>query len=65
MNDVRLVFRDIDPTQPIFSVSTMATLVERGFSSERTLGRLLSGFALVALLLAMAGVYAVMSRLWQ
>jgi len=61
MNDVRRVFVEIDPTQPIFSVSTMATLVERGFSSERTLGRLLSGFALVALLLAMAGVYAVMS----
>jgi predicted permease len=61
MNDVRRAFREIDPTQPIFSVSTMATLVERGFSSERTLGRLLSGFALVALLLAMAGVYAVMS----
>lgn len=61
MNDVRRVFAEIDPTQPIFSISTMATLIDRGLSSERTLGRLLTGFALVALLLAMAGVYAVMS----
>jgi putative ABC transport system permease protein len=59
--DVRRAFREIDPTQPIFSSSTMSTLVERGLTSERTLGRLLAGFALVALLLAMAGVYAVMS----
>jgi predicted permease len=61
MADVRRIFREIDPTQPIFSASTMDALIERGLVSERTLGRLLAGFALVALLLAMAGVYAVMS----
>ena len=61
IRDVRRILREVDPTQPVFSAGTMARLIDGGLSSERTLGRLLAAFALVALLLAMAGVYAVMS----
>jgi putative ABC transport system permease protein len=58
---IRRAFHELDPTQPLFSVTPMSDLVARGMSSERVLGRLLGAFALVALIFAAAGVYAAMS----
>jgi predicted permease len=58
---VRRLVRDVDPTIPPFNFVTMQRIVSDATASRRTFGTLLTAFALIALVLAAAGVYAVMS----
>jgi putative ABC transport system permease protein len=60
---VRQAVHKLDPSMPVFNVRTMDAVVEDARSASRTFGMLLTAFAIVALLLAAAGVYAVTSFL--
>ena len=55
------VFVELDPLLPAQDVFAVETLVEAAASTERFYALLLSGFALVALGLAAAGVYGVLA----
>lgn len=55
--DARRVLRDADPTVPMFDATTMRALVDRATVSSREFRNLLGAFALIALLLAAAGLY--------
>lgn len=58
---VRQAIRESDPTLPVFDVETMEGLRQRGFWQFLLFGRIFSTFGLVALVLAMIGVYGVLS----
>lgn len=58
---VRDAIWSIDPTIPIHNLRPMADIVEESMWSEQIFVRLLSGVAALALVLAMLGVYGVMS----
>jgi putative ABC transport system permease protein len=60
---VRQAVHRVDPAMPVFNVRTMESVVEDARSASRTFGMLLTAFAVVALMLAAAGVYAVTSFL--
>jgi putative ABC transport system permease protein len=57
----RSVLRELDPSVPIYAVSTLSTLVERSSAQRVFVTRLLTGFAFVAVLLAAIGLYGVVS----
>ena len=61
MPDVRRALRDLDPTLPVYAVQTLENLLVDQIRSPRSFGLLFASFAVVALLLASAGVYATMS----
>ena len=52
---------ELDPTVPLFEVQTMEQAVSGSLSIRRVTNALLTGFALLALLLAAIGIYGVMS----
>ncbi len=58
---VRSAIHDMDKTVPIYNVATMATRIGEQTASNRFTSWLMGIFAGVALLLAMVGVYGVMS----
>jgi putative ABC transport system permease protein len=58
---VRQVIRDIDPDQPVSSVRTMREVIDFKLASRNTQLTLIGSFALIALLLAAAGLYGVLS----
>lgn len=58
---VRTAFRDVDPLRPPQSVFQVHDLVRASVAAERFYATLLGAFALVAMLLASAGVYGVLS----
>jgi predicted permease len=58
---VESILRRIDPLQPIFNVKTMREIAADSVSDRRLYLRLLAAFAAVALLLAIAGIYGVIS----
>jgi putative ABC transport system permease protein len=58
---VRQKILDIDANQPIYSIQTMEEIKSQSIASERLNLTLLSIFAAVALILALVGVYGVMS----
>jgi putative ABC transport system permease protein len=60
-NAVRAAIQSVDRNQPIYRVKTMRQVVAESVSSRRLTLLLLSIFALVALALASAGIYGVMS----
>ena len=62
-NSLRASVRDIDSGLPIFSVQTMNEVVRESLSSHRLNFGLMAGFALLALVLAGAGIYGVISYL--
>jgi len=49
-----------DPTVPIAAGSALAAQVDRSLAKERLMTRVLTGFAALALLLALAGLYGVL-----
>jgi putative ABC transport system permease protein len=61
LNTVTRAVKSLDPNQPIYRVKTMREIASDSVSSRRLYMRLLAAFAAVALLLAMAGIYGVIS----
>jgi putative ABC transport system permease protein len=59
--DARRIVTAIDPDQPIADVNTVSALVSASIAQPRFNVLLLSAFAAVAVLLAVVGVYGVMS----
>ena len=59
--DVRRILKELDPTLPVYGVSTLEQAISDVVDSHRLFGLLFAAFALVALLLATAGIYATMS----
>jgi ABC-type antimicrobial peptide transport system permease subunit len=58
---VRAQLDAVDPAVPIFSVLTMEEQISRTLQFQRVTNLLLTCFAAIALLLAAAGIYGVMS----
>lgn len=57
----RAVMADLDPDVPLFGVRTLDDLEATAAGDTRVLGMLLTGFAILALLLACTGVWAIVS----
>lgn len=58
---VRQVARELDPNVPLTSVATIDELVAQSLEKPRSLSALIAGFALVALMLSIVGIYGVMA----
>jgi putative ABC transport system permease protein len=58
---VRGVLRELNSTVPVYGVATLSSLVDQAAAQRLFVTRLLTGFALVALLLAAIGLYGVVS----
>jgi ABC-type antimicrobial peptide transport system permease subunit len=58
---VRLAAGRVDPALPLLSLRTVDDQVDRSLTTERMLATLSGGFAAVALLLSVVGLYGVMS----
>ena len=61
ISSVRGALREIDPDQPIYSIRTMDEIRAESVAGERLNLTLLSLFAGIALVLAIVGIYGVMS----
>jgi predicted permease len=61
MPDIRRAIRDVDPQQPIHDIATLQDIISRTMSLERVGSLMTAFFAAAALLLAMLGVYGVIS----
>ncbi|HEY4306940.1 MAG TPA: ABC transporter permease [Gemmatimonadaceae bacterium] len=59
--EIRRIMQTLDPTLPVFSINTLEKAIADVVDSHRLFGLLFAAFALVALLLATAGIYATMS----
>jgi putative ABC transport system permease protein len=59
--DVRRALNDVDPTLAVYATSTLEKVIDDAISPKKLFGELFVSLALVALFLAAAGVYAVMS----
>jgi putative ABC transport system permease protein len=59
--EMRGIVRDVDKDQPIASIATMGNLMEAATAEPRFQARLLGVFAAAALVLAIVGVYGVLS----
>lgn len=60
-HDITRVIRSIDPNQPVYRVESMRSVVTESVSDRKLYLDLLAGFASLALALAVAGIYGVMS----
>ena len=60
-NSVRAVVRSIDPQLPLTQVESLDSVVAEGQASRRFSTMLISGFAAVAVLLALLGIYSVIA----
>lgn len=60
-DQLRAAIWSVDPDQPVWKVRSMQSLVDRDFAPRQFTARLTGSFALLALLLAIVGVYGVMS----
>jgi predicted permease len=58
---VRRVAQQLDPNLPLFEIKTMAQRVKESFWPTRTMSKLVGIFGAIALLLACAGLYGVLS----
>lgn len=61
--DVRKVLAGLDATLPLYNVRTMDEVADQSVEAQSFQQRLVTGFALLALLLAGAGIYGVMAYL--
>lgn len=59
---LREAFRSVNPDLPLYNVFLMSELVDRSASARRFPAVLLSGFAVLAVLLAAVGIYGVISQ---
>jgi putative ABC transport system permease protein len=59
--DVRRIMKQLDPTTPIYGAQTLSKVLSDVIASHRLFGALFAAFAVVAVALATAGVYATMS----
>ena len=57
----RRIIRGLDPAQPIAEIRTMEDLLGENFARQRFSAWLLSGFSMVALVLAGVGIYGVLA----
>ena len=57
----RRIIRGLDPAQPIAEIRTMEDILGENFSRQRFSAWLLSGFSMVALILAGVGIYGVLA----
>jgi predicted permease len=57
----RQVLRDVDPSLPMDNVATMSSVLEESLWVRKAASRLSAAFSLVALLLAVGGIYGVVS----
>ena len=62
-DSVRAAIRDVDPDQPVHDVRPMRDVVDRTLAGNRLNVLLMTAFALLALLLASVGLYAVVAQL--
>ena len=60
---VRAVIREVSPGQALFRVATMQEVIDESVANPRLYAWLMGLFALIATLLAMAGIYGVISYL--
>ena len=58
---LRAVVRELDPELPLFDVKTMQTALNESMASRRAIALWLTAFAMIALTLAIGGIYAVLS----
>jgi putative ABC transport system permease protein len=58
---IAAVIREMDPNLPVYSVRTMEQRMHASYARERFITGLLETFALVALMLALVGIYGVTS----
>ncbi|HKV40586.1 MAG TPA: ABC transporter permease [Blastocatellia bacterium] len=58
---VRAAVRSIDPLQPVASIATMESIVDRTLAGQRFNAILMSVFAAIALILAAVGIYGLMN----
>ena len=60
MPGLRQIVRDLDASLPVTNLATMDALVEQSLQAPRSMSMLVAGFAAVALLLSVVGIYGVM-----
>jgi putative ABC transport system permease protein len=58
---VRRDVLDLDPSEPVYNVRSLEQVVDRALAARRFQTLLFTGFALIALLLAVVGVYGLLS----
>jgi predicted permease len=58
---VRQVIRELEPSVPLSNVATMDALVDQSLARPQSLSLLVSGFAMVAVLLSAIGIYGVLA----
>lgn len=58
---IRRIVRDLDPSLPFSNAATIDDLVAQSLQRPRSLSLLAGGFALVALILSVVGIYGVMA----
>ncbi len=58
---IRQAVQEINPNQPIYKVQTMQQVIDASIAGRRLYLWLLGGFALIAVTVAYAGIYAVIS----
>ncbi len=61
-SELRRIVRSLDPNLPLWNVRTMRQRIDESASSERFSALLMAAFALLAMVLAVLGLYAVQSH---
>jgi putative ABC transport system permease protein len=61
MGEARQVVRALDPSAPLSNTATVDELVAQSLEQPQSLSLLIAGFAVVALLLSVIGIYGVMA----
>ena len=61
ISSLRTALASVDPTLPLYQISTLSDAVDRSLARDRFITAILSVFAAVSLLLAAVGVYGVFS----